>query len=63
MSIKRNYNLCIIRKVFGRDVEIHLTEREVCELYDEVCRRSTDAHVGDLKKGFPKFPNEHEVDQ
>ena len=61
MSVKRNHNLCIVRHVFGTDVEIHLTEHEVRVLYDEVCRASTKAHVGKLRKEFPKMPNEHEV--
>ena len=68
MPIKRNSNLCIVRKVLGTDIEIHLTETEVRALYDEVCRRSRDAHIGVMKtmlkesrKNFPKMPNEHEV--
>ena len=59
MATKRNNSLCIIRKIFGTNVEIHLTEDEVCMLYDEVCRRSRDRHLGTEK--FPKMPNEYEV--
>ena len=68
MPVKRNSNLCIVRKVLGTDIEIHLTETEVRALYDEVCRRSRDNHIGvmnamlkESRKNFPKMPNEHEV--
>ena len=67
MATKRNSNLCIIRTVFGNDIEIHLTEAEVRELYDEVCRRSRDRMLGTVKtmvtldhksKKMPHMPNE-----
>lgn len=67
MATKRNSNLCIIRTVFGSNVEIHLTEAEVRELYDEVCRRSRDRMLGTIKamvtldqksKKMPPMPNE-----
>ena len=70
MAIKRNSNLCIVRTVFGTEVEINLTEAEVRALYDEVCRRSQKNQIGVLRsvlgakynnKEVPRMPNEHEV--
>lgn len=59
--------LAIIRTVFGTPVEIGVTEAEVRELYDTVCKISRDRHLGTIKlmvheahKAFPKMPNEHE---
>ena len=59
-------NLIITRTVFGTPIEIGVTEDEVLALYDEVCRRSRDRHLGtvramvrDAHKEFPKMPNEH----
>jgi hypothetical protein len=61
-------NLTITRVIFGTPVEIGVTEDEVCALYDEVCKRTRDRHLGTIKamvheshKAFPKMPNEHEV--
>ena len=60
-------SLAITRTIFGTPIEIGVTEDEVRALYDEVCRRSCDRHLGTLKamvhsthKAFPKMPNEHE---
>ena len=61
-------NLTITRVIFGTPVEIGVTEDEVCALYDEVCKRTRDRHLGTIKammresqNAFPKLPNEHEV--
>lgn len=60
-------SLTITRVIFGTPVEIGVTEDEVRALYDEVCRRSRDRHLGTIKamvrdahKAFPKMPNEYE---
>lgn len=59
-------NLTITRVIFGTSVEIGVTEDEVRALYNEVCKRSRDRHLGTIKamvheahKAFPKMPNEH----
>ena len=60
--------LTITRVIFGTPVEIGVTEDEVRALYNEVCKRSRDRHLGTIKamvrdshKEFSKMPNEHEV--
>ena len=63
-------NLTITRSIFGTPVEIGVTEDEVRALYDEVCKRTRDRHLGTIKamvctsnKTLPKMPNEHEVEK
>lgn len=67
MAKTKYSSLTITRVIFGKPVEIGVTEDEVCVLYDEVCKRSRDRHLGTVKatvheahKAFPKMPNEHE---
>ena len=59
--------LAITRTIFGTPIEIGVTEAEVRELYEIVCKTSRDRHIGTIKamvheahKAFPKMPNEHE---
>lgn len=64
--------LAVTRYVFGTPVEIGITEDEVRELYDEVCRRTRDRHLGTIKtmvtldrkaKEMPPMPNEEVSDE